>query len=439
MLDRPTVDAIPDATSRIHTLDVLRGIAICGILLMNIHGMGDVADYPLRNLSAGWDANWVSWALQTVFVQGAMRGLFTLLFGASMLIMLRRAEGDTASPRPLDIWARRSIALMGFGVAQWVLFVWPGEILWNYGMSGLFLLAFRSARPRTLLCAAALLIAGLSANNAFWTHQQVEQLEQGSAAAATLRAGGTITPDDRIALQAERAHRSTTRPSAEERAERIAQRTHPLSLLHWSAGFWMRENLTITGWVDIAESLSFMLIGMALFRLGVLTGAASRRTYLALTIGGYAAGILLRGQHVALLARTGLDMGSPLASDWAWIASEAAFQPARLLITLGHVGLAVLLFRSGAIGQAVTLRAMGRMSLSVYFLQSILGALIFYVGGWVGALSLPQLWLIAAGIWGVSALLCRWWLTHHEMGPAETLLRRIAYGGGKAQARPAPA
>ncbi len=437
---RPTAAASP--AERIHTLDVLRGIAICGILLMNIHSMGDVADYPLSRFPAAWNGEWIAWGIQTVFVQGAMRGLFTMLFGASMLIMLRRAEGDAggagASPRPLDIWVRRSIALMGFGIAQWLLFLWPGEILWNYGISGLFLLAFRSARPRTLLIVAALLTVALAANTAFWTHQQVVQLEKGQAAAGRVQRGLPVTVDDRSAIAAESAHRASIRPDPEQRAERIAQRTHPLGLLHWSAGYWMRENLTITGWVDIAESVSFMLIGMALFRTGILTGTAPAATYRRMLVGGYAGGLLLRGAHVALLARTGLDMGSPLAPDWAWMAAEASFEPARLLMTIGHIGLAVLLFRAGLFGQAVTLRAMGRMTLTVYCLQSILGAAIFYAAGYVGQFSLPQLWLIAAGIWLVSAILCRGWLARREMGPAEALLRRIAYGGPKAKGHAAP-
>ncbi|MCP3734706.1 DUF418 domain-containing protein [Sphingomonas sp. RP10(2022)] len=423
---------------RIHTLDVLRGVAICGILLMNIHGMGDVADYPLSRFPATWNAEWISWGVQTVFVQGAMRGLFTMLFGASMLIMLRRAEGAAGPARPLDVWTRRSVALMGFGIAQWALFLWPGEILWNYGISGLFLLAFRSARPRTLLVAAALLIAGLGANSAFWTHEQVVQLERGQAATARAQAGGRLDADDRAAIAAERQHRAAAHPDAEDRAERITERTHLLGLLHWSAGYWMRENLTITGWVDIAESIAFMLIGMALFRFGILTGTARPAIYRAMVVGGYGGGMLLRGLHVALLARAGLDMGSPLVPGWAWVASEALFQPARLLVTIGHVGAVVLLFRAGAFGHATTLRALGRMTLSVYCLQSILGGVIFYGLGYVGVFTLPQLWLIAVGIWGVSALLCRWWLTHHEMGPAETLLRRIAYGGVRAKAQPAP-
>ncbi|GAA0660355.1 uncharacterized protein FHT00_002852 [Sphingomonas insulae] len=438
--DRPIGAATP--AERIHTLDVLRGIAVCGILLMNIHAMGDVADYPLTKFPARWNAEWVAWGMQTIFVQGAMRGLFTILFGASMLIMLRRAEGGTdgtgASPRPLDIWVRRSIALMGFGVAQWLLFLWPGEILWNYGISGLFLLAFRTARPRALLTAAALLTTALAANTAFRTHQQVVQLEQGQVAAVRLERGLSLTADDRTAIDAEREHRASIRPTPQQRAERIAQRTNPIGLLHWSAGYWMRENLTITGWVDIAESLSFMLIGMALFRLGILTGSAPIATYRRMLVGGYAGGLVLRSAHVAMMAYTGLDMGSPLVPGWSWIMAEASFEPARLLMTIGHVGLAVMLFRTGLLGRAVTLRAMGRMTLSVYCLQSILCAFIFYAAGYVGMFSLPQLWLIAAAIWAISAILCRLWLSRYEMGPAETLLRRIAYGAPNLKGHAAP-
>ena len=138
-----------------------------------------------------------------------------------------------------------------------------------------------------------------------------------------------------------------------------------------------------------------------------------------------------------MLAWTGLDMGSPLVPGWAWIAAEALSEPARLCVTLGHIAAVLLLFRAGALGQAATLRMLGRMTLSVYCLQSILGALVFYALGLVGTFTLPQLWLIAAGMWIVSALLCRWWLSGHPMGPAETLLRTIAYGG-RGKAHPAP-
>lgn len=423
---------------RIHTLDVLRGVAICGILLMNIYSMGGITEFPIRHFPAAWNIEWMTWGAQTLFVQGAMRGLFTLLFGAGMLLMLRRAEGSDGGAAPLDVWTRRCLALMGFGTALWLVFLWPGEILWNYGVTGLFLLAFRTARPRVLIAAALLLIAGLSASDGYWTREQAQQLQQGRVAAVMATEGHALDTEQRAAVKVAVDEQMRLHPTPAMIADKIAQRTHVRSLLHWSEGYWTTENLTVTGWVDVAESLAFMLVGMALFRAGILTGQAQTRTYVVMAVLGYGGGLALRGFHVALLARSGLDMSLPVASPALWAISEGLFQPARLLVTLGHVGAIALLFRSGALGEAVTLRALGRMTLSVYCLQAILGSILFYGFGLVGAFTLAQLWLIAGGIWIVSAIFCRQWLAHHPMGPAETLLRRIAYGSRAAVAKPAP-
>jgi uncharacterized protein len=420
--------AAPRPAARIEALDVLRGVAICGILLMNIFSMGGVGHYPLTTFPARWNAEWVSWGLQTLFVQGAMRGLFTLLFGASMLLMLRRSEGARGEVGPIDAWARRSIALMGFGLVQWLLFVWPGEILWNYGLTALFLLAFRSARPRSWLIAAAVLMTALTANMAYRTWQEVGQLQQSYPALALERAGQPVSADARDAIAAERTYLADVHPSAADRADEIARRSHPRSLFKWSERFWDGENLGLTAWLDVAESMSFMLIGMALLRAGVLTGEASAATYRWMMIGGYGVGLALRGWLVWLAARTGWDMGLPIVSAATWTVALSSFQPARLLVTLGHVGLVMSVWRAGWLGRGTTLRALGRMTLTVYCLQSILGSVLFYGFGLVGAFGLPALWGIAAGIWVVTAVFCRLWLARFAMGPAERLIRSIAYG-----------
>ena len=133
------------AAERIETLDVLRGVAICGILLMNIPVMGAIGETEGIFYPAGWDADWIGWVIQRVLFEGTMRGLFTILFGAGMLLMLRKAEGADPEVVAFDVWARRCLALMFLGVVQFALFFWPGEILWTYGVSGFALLAFRTA------------------------------------------------------------------------------------------------------------------------------------------------------------------------------------------------------------------------------------------------------------------------------------------------------
>lgn len=414
--------------ARIEALDVLRGVAICGILLMNIFSMGGVGQFPLTHFPAAWDAEWIGWGIQTLFVQGAMRGLFTLLFGASMLLMLRRAEGADGQVAPLDAWARRSLALMGFGLVQWLVFVWPGEILWNYGITALVLLAFRTARPRTWLVTAALLLSMLTVNMAYRTWAEVGQMQQSYPALAQERAGRPITADQRDAIDAERVWLASVHLTPAARADEIERRTHWRSLYKWSEKFWDGENLGLTAWLDVAESMSFMLIGMAMLRGGILTGEASTATYRWMAVGGYAIGLTLRGWPVALAAQTGWDMGLPMVSTATWTVALSAFQPARLAVTIGHVGLVMTIWRAGWLGRATMLRSLGRMTLTVYCLQAIIGSLIFYAFGLVGRFDLWQLWGIAALIWVATALFCRAWLARFSMGPAERLLRGIAYG-----------
>ncbi|WP_374945022.1 DUF418 domain-containing protein [Sphingomonas sp.] len=418
---------LPAAQPRIDALDVLRGIAVCGILLMNIFGMGGLDEYPLTTFPARPNAEWITWGLQTVFVQGAMRGLFTMLFGAGMLLMLRRAEGEDGRAAPIDVWARRALVLMALGTLQWAVLLWPGEILWNYGVSGLFLLAVRTANVRTLVIAAGLLIAGLSANTAYWTHQQVDQYHDGTAAIALRDAGSPLTAERRDAATALEAQRAAIHPRPATTVERLAQRTHFVSLLRWSAAYWARENIGITGWLDIAESLAFMMIGMALFRTGVLTGAAPPSTYRRMILIGYGGGLAWRAVPVLLAARTGWDMGNPAVATWQWTLALAMFEPARLLVTLGHAGLALALLQRGAFGRADTLRALGRMALTVYCLQSAIGSALFYGLGLVGRFSLPGLWTITVAMWIATALFCRWWLARFAMGPVERVLRVLAY------------
>ncbi len=116
---------------RIETLDILRGVAVCGILAVNIFVMGTVAGTQGRAFPADWNADWIAWGAQRLLFEGPMRGLFTLLFGAGMLLMLKRAEGPQGLAAPVDVWARRCLVLLLFGVAHFALLMWPGEILWT--------------------------------------------------------------------------------------------------------------------------------------------------------------------------------------------------------------------------------------------------------------------------------------------------------------------
>lgn len=416
------------ADKRIRLLDYLRGIAVCGILPVNIIVMGTVGGTEGRTFPARLDADWISWSIQRLFLEGAMRGLFTLLFGAGMLMMLRRTEGDTPQVAPIDIWTRRCLALLLFGVIHFALLLWPGEILWTYGVAGFALLAFRSARPATLWIAALIILASLSAFRAYDTGTWVARYQLAATAELAQQQGQTLTQEQKTALETAQEVKNSVYPGEAARRAEIDQRTHLGPLLSWSAAGWASRHLGNYSWLGVAESLSFMLIGMALFRSGVLTGNCSFRKYMKMAAIGISFGLALRTLDFLWQARTGFELDIHRLNLSVSLLRSASYEPARLALTLGYIGLIALLFRQRAPARSGFLEALGRMALTAYTLQSLLTSALFYGFGTFGTFDYAALAAISAAIWFVSGTFCLWWLRHFSIGPAEWLLRAIAYG-----------
>lgn len=125
------------ATKRIHSLDIMRGIVLFGILLMNINGFGLAGAYGDPTVSGGatgW--NLYTWIGTNMFFEGTMRALFSLLFGVGMFILLSRLEQKGAGIKAADIYFRRLLWLLIFGLIHGYLLLWTGEILYDYALMG---------------------------------------------------------------------------------------------------------------------------------------------------------------------------------------------------------------------------------------------------------------------------------------------------------------
>lgn len=422
------------ADGRFPNLDVLRGIAVCAILPVNIVVMGTVDDregllYPSR-----WNLDRILWCVEQLLFEGPARGLFTLLFGAGMALMLKSAEGDQPQIGAIDAWARRCVVLLGMGVTQFAVFMWPGEILWTYGIAGLFLLAFRPCRPRTLCVAAAVLLLGLSGLRAYDTNKTVQVYASAPAAAAAKAEGRPLSEAQEAALKAVQSAHEALYPNPSHTAEQIEQRTHLRSLIAWSANGWVWRHLSTWSWPGVVECLSFMLIGIALYRTGLLTGAAATKTYVLVAVIGYGFGLSVRVANLAWMARTGFELDPNRLAPAISVLRSFLYEPARLGVTMGHLAIITLLFKSGALGGAKVLRALGRTSLTTYTLQSLLTSLLFYGCGLVGAMSFTRLMATSVAIWVVSGAVALLWLQRFSMGPAEWLIRALSYGRSKIKA-----
>ncbi len=412
---------------RLESLDLLRGFALCGILLVNIILMGGPWDqfHPQLPPTTA-NPNWVVWIVQHLFVQGSMRGMFTLLFGAGMLLITLRGEDGRGTIQAADVYFRRCVALLVLGVFNATVLLFPGDILYVYGLSGFLLFIFRMARPRTLIAISAAMLLMLTAESAVVGAHQAVEARRGAELAVQVQGGVVLSGDDAEALKAYTRAREAQTVSPEVLAEETAARTNgPVSLLKWSVRTWLdyaASSYTIT---LVIETVAFMLLGMALFKLGVLSGARSLRFYLALAAGGYAVGLAVNGAQAVVL------WSSQFSSET--FVTQASYELGRCAMTLGHVGLLLSLWKMNALGfVGRALRNLGRMALTNYLGQSAIAALLFYGFGLWGRLEWWGLWAVAAGVWVFQMIFSTLWLKRFNMGPLEWALRWFAYG------RPSP-
>ena len=416
---------------RLGVLDAMRGFALCGILVINLPSMGWLMNShaPVRGVLDGGLSTGLWW-VQMLLVNGTMRGLFSLLFGASLLLFLAKAErGDTTPTEAGRLMRRRLFWLFVFGVIDMTLLLWPGDILNIYAMAGLLVLPFTVAKPRTLLIAATSVIAALSL---FMVVQQLPNRDivaNGPALEAKAMAHQALSVDEREQLEEWRGWRTgqmTTREEiATERGARLGSYGDNLSYLSRISWDWFSDWKDTLRWV--IDAAAFMLVGMLLFRLRWLQGEASSRNYLIMALCGYGLGLPLKAIEATRDWNLMTGVEHPDFSMF-WLPA-LTFQLARLLVTLGHAALFLWCWKVFSVRLA-PLQALGRMAFTGYLLQSLLAAIAFSGFGlalW-GSLSLAQLWLVAAMIWAIEIVFALAWLARFPMGPMEWIWRTLTYG-----------
>jgi uncharacterized protein len=175
----------------------------------------------------------------------------------------------------------------------------------------------------------------------------------------------------------------------------------------------------------ITDMIPFMLIGMALLKLGVLTGAARTQTYLAMVVAGYGIGIPLGLYEVNLLVAGDFN---PLVSA----ASERTYQISRLAMLAGHLGVLLLMIKFGVLKPLQHgLAAVGQMALSNYLMQTVICTFLFFAftGGpaLYSDLERYQLYYVVGAIWVAEIIWSVIWLRYYRFGPFEWLWRSLTY------------
>jgi len=411
---------------RIAAIDILRGVALLGLLLMHMPDFGLPATGFAPIVSGDRGSNFVIWLLSEILVAGKLRAIFTMLFGASVVIFTTRGEErgpDAGDAGVADLYCRRTLWLIGFGLLH-AYFIWDGDVLFFYGVIGLMLFPWRKASAKALLIAAlALLVVG-----AMFTGMRARRYEEMRAKAATAdtaaAAGKTLSDGEREAQQAWAEARARFAPGPDIAAKDIAE--HRVG--YWAAfrhrgGLVAEDQPRVLYRRGLFDEAVMMLFGMALLKLGVFSAARSRRFYAWMTLAGYGVG----------LALTTYMTHREIASHFDPVTTMSGYRLYdldRLLVALGHIGLVMLIVKAGALRPLTSrLAAVGRMALTNYLTHSIVCTLLFngYGFGLYGKFQPYQLLYVTLALWTFQLIVSPLWLRRFHFGPAEWLWRSLTY------------
>ncbi len=410
---------------RFKHLDVIRGFALLGILLMNIVSMGGLwraYDNPLMFGHAG-NLNTGIWIFLHIFMEGKMRALFSIMYGATIIFLTSRLEQQ--STESADIYFRRTLWLFVFGIAHAYL-LFDGDILFTYAICGLFLYPFRKLNPKVLFGIAALIIG----MNAYVSYQRAAETR-------------SVISLGKAAMEASSNNQELTEEQAEDLNDYndwSKYSTPTLRQMEKEARPWRGSALEVlkTRAEEVFDNHSdpiysfgntkydvwcMMLVGMALLRLGILTGEKSQSFYLKFLLFGYGVGVLINSFTAWQIVQSQFD---PFTMDLM----STTYDVGRLLVAFGHIALLMLIVKSGLM-QWFTgrLALIGQTALSNYIFQSLITSVIFTGYGFelYGRLDYYQLYIVVIAIWCVQLVITPIWLRSFKYGPLEWLLRSLTY------------
>ena len=391
-----------DEKQRIVSLDVLRGFAVLGILAMNIQyfSMISVAYWNPTAYGELHGANYLVWLVSHVLTDQKFMTIFSMLFGAGILLMTSRAEVVGTSSARLHY--RRMGWLLLFGIAHSYL-LWSGDILFTYGMAGLVVYPCRKLSSRILLITGLLIfsvpVVSLTLYGISSEHWSPAQLQ---AARERL---WTSTPE--MAAMEIAAYRGGW---TEQMRYRVPDSVQMETVVFLAVAFWR-----VTG---------LMLIGMALFKLGVFSAGWPRLTYLKLVIIGLFIGIPIT------LYGTYRDFAAGWDFRYSFFYGVEFNYWASVLVSLGWIGLAMLGCGREALSPVTRrLAAVGRMAFTNYILQTVICTTIFYGHGLglFGKVQRVQQFAIVVAIWMIQLTVSPIWLRYFLFGPLEWLWRSLNY------------
>jgi len=416
-------------TERIVLLDSLRGIAILGILLMNIPGFAlpDPVYKDPSVLNEWGTVNFKTWYFIDWFMEGSQRALFSMLFGAGIILFISRQEKKSEGLYPADYFFRRQLWLLVFGLFNAFVLLWFWDILFHYACIGMIAFAFRRMTPKALIIAAVVALVFQTARDNVDYYRDRKMVAKGEAIAKLDTTLTKLTDQQKEDLGAMTSFKEKTSEKG-----KIKEMNKNLAIVRGDyGGFYeyqsarsLRGELFYT-YFGIWDILIFMFLGMSFFKSGILTGQASAKIYWGLFIGGLGLGLILsyfRLQPLIDYKFNEFDITKNVLFQF--------YEISRTFRALGIFGLIMLLYKSGWFKWFFALlRPVGQMAFTNYLMQSLLVGLFFYgIGfGMYGKLQRYEIYYVVGATWLLQIIWSHIWLRFFRFGPLEWSWRSLTY------------
>ncbi|HSC29406.1 MAG TPA: DUF418 domain-containing protein [Vicinamibacterales bacterium] len=389
------------ASERLETLDVLRGFALLGILAMNVRAMAapfSAYMYPYA-LFDYTGASRAAYMFTSIVFDLKMMGLFSMLFGAGVLLYAAKPTATGKPPRGL--WFKRMFWLLVIGLVHAYL-IWDGDILVPYALCGIILLWWVRRLPAWALMAGAaglLAIGALMSIGHGFAFQSMEEAQRAQELQMWM-------------------------PTREQAGAQLA-RLHGgyFEIVAYRAPFVFMGETFFFLMFFLWRCGGMMLLGMALHKMGFLDGSRPDRVYTLAASVCIPAGLALAAYGVVELERVRFGMPDRTALD-LWNYAGA------VLASVGYAAALILLVKRGVLGPIRSaLAAVGQMAFSNYLLQSVIASIVFLGWGFglAGRLDYAQQLLFVAAVWALQLAVSPVWLRQYRFGPAEWLWRSLTY------------
>ena len=408
---------------RIRSIDTLRGVALLGILLMNIIAFGlPYASYFNPVFDSNLEGiNLSTYIAMDVFVEGSMRGIFSMLFGAGFLLFITKP--DTNEDLVRGLYFRRTLLLILIGVFNAYILVWPGDILFTYGVAGLLLYVFWHYSAKKLALISGVIFALLAilhtASHMYSRGLREEVLEIEALPASTEL---NQVQQQTLAEWDTFLDQQLFTPELVEQDLQIRKSGYleiflflvPFSLIIQTLG------LVSSG---LWDALAMMLLGMAFMKWGIFNASRSMRFYLGMFVIGFGTGLPINYFEVNAFVSSGFEI------YWE-AANRSTYDLGRLLVAIGYIGLIMMVCKSGILHLLRSaLASVGQMALTNYLSQSLICNAIFMGWGFnlLGELERFQIYYVVLGVWLFQLIASPIWLRYFRFGPAEWLWRSLTY------------